>query len=129
VDLWSMGLVCLKGTVADPACLCWLDRLGGVRCMIKQNEDCVCGSPAWQAFGAQPCRMNIVQRCARLGGMASKAEIVQGWGVWPSETELLQGCAGLGRAWPVGDGKYLWIPGLKGSSHGDPVGLRGESLG
>jgi hypothetical protein len=27
--------------------------------------------------------------------LASKAEIVQGWGVWPSETEFLQGFAGL----------------------------------
>jgi hypothetical protein len=45
--------------------------------------------------------------------MAGKAEIVQGWGVQPSETELLQGCAGLvsladkaeimqgWRAWPM----------------------------
>jgi hypothetical protein len=27
--------------------------------------------------------------------MASKAEIVQGWGAWPSQMELLQDCAGL----------------------------------
>jgi hypothetical protein len=28
--------------------------------------------------------------------MANKAEIMQGWGTWPSKTELLQGYAGLG---------------------------------
>jgi hypothetical protein len=34
-----------------------------------------------------------------------------------------------GGAWPGGVCKCLRIPGLKGSSHGDPVGLRGGSLG
>jgi hypothetical protein len=57
----------------------------------------VWGSPAWQALGAQPCRVNIVQCCAGFGDMAGKAEIVQGWGMLSSETELLQGCTGLGR--------------------------------
>jgi hypothetical protein len=90
---------------------------------------CVCVSLAWQALGAQPCRVNIVQCCAGFGGVASKAVIMQGWGVWPSKMELLQGCAGLGGAWPGGDCKCLWIPGLKGSSHKHPVGLRGGSLG
>jgi hypothetical protein len=28
--------------------------------------------------------------------MTGKAEVVLGWGAWPSKTELLQGCAGLG---------------------------------
>jgi hypothetical protein len=32
-------------------------------------------------------------------------------------------------AWPGGDRKCLWIPGLKGLSHGDPAVLRGGSLG
>jgi hypothetical protein len=65
---------------------------------------------------------------------------VQALGVWPAKQRLcrvgghrlakiVQGCAGLGEAWPVGDHKYLWIPGLKGSFHGDPVCLRGGSLG
>jgi hypothetical protein len=54
-------------------------------------------SLAWQALGAQPCRVNIVQCCAGFGGMAGKAEIVQGWGARSSELELLQDCAGLGR--------------------------------
>jgi hypothetical protein len=40
--------------------------------------------------------VNIVQGCGDLGIMASKAEILQDWGAWPSETELLQGCVGLG---------------------------------
>jgi hypothetical protein len=56
---------------------------------------CVCEFLAWQALGAQPCKVNIVQGCAGFGGMASKAEIIQSWGAWPRETELLQGCAGL----------------------------------
>jgi hypothetical protein len=37
-----------------------------------------------------------MQCCAGFGGMARKAEIVQGWGVLPSETEVLQGCGDLG---------------------------------
>jgi hypothetical protein len=32
-------------------------------------------------------------------------------------------------AWPGRDHKYLWIPGLKVSSHRDPAGLRAGSLG
>jgi hypothetical protein len=74
----------------------WLDRLGG--CSQAEQRLCVCGSPAWQALGAQPCRVNIVQCCAGFGGVARKAEIVQGWGARPSEMELLQGCGG-GVAW------------------------------
>jgi hypothetical protein len=147
----------------------------------------VCGSPAWQALGAQPCRVNIVpchagfggvagkaeivqgwgappskmellQGCASLGSMAGKEEIMQGWGEQPSEmellqafaglgslagkaeimqgwgpqpsmTEFLQGCAGLGGVWPGRDCRCLGIPGLKGSSNRDPVGLRGGNLG
>jgi hypothetical protein len=93
--------------------------LGGT---VEQNGDrdgvCCCGGgegvPAWQALGAQLCRVNIVQCCAGFGGMASKAE-------------TLQDCAGLGG--PGGNPKCLWIPSLKGSSHGDPAGLRGGSLG
>jgi hypothetical protein len=53
----------------------------------------------------------------------------QALGVWPSSTEILQGYAGLGGAWPGGDRKCLWIPGLKGLFHGYPVVLRGGSLG
>jgi hypothetical protein len=56
----------------------------------------VCGSPAWQALGAQACRVNIVHCYAGFRGMAGKTEIVQDWGTQPSEMELLQGCAGLG---------------------------------
>jgi hypothetical protein len=71
-----------------------------------------------------------VQVSADLERVTGKAEIVQGWGAWPSETEFLQGCAGLGGGeWPGGDRTCLWIPSLKGSSHGQPVVLRGGSLG
>jgi hypothetical protein len=72
----------------------WLDRLGGA--WSSRMEILCVGSPAWQALGAQACRVNIVQGCAGLGGVAGKAEIMQGWGAWPSKMELLQGCAGLG---------------------------------
>jgi hypothetical protein len=37
-----------------------------------------------------------VQGCTGLGSLAGKAEIMQGRGVQPSDTELPQGCAGLG---------------------------------
>jgi hypothetical protein len=82
-----------------------------------------------QGWEAWPSKAELLQGCAGLGNLASKAEIVQGWGVWPSQGELLQGCAGLWGTWPGGDRECLWIPGLKGSSHGDPEGLRGGSLG
>jgi hypothetical protein len=79
----------------------------------------------------QPSEMELLKGCAGLGSLASKAEIMQGWGEWPIKMELLQGCAGLGwgGAWPGGDHKCLWIPGLKGWSCGDSAGLRGGSLG
>jgi hypothetical protein len=51
--------------------------------------------PGLAGLRAQACGMNIVQCCAGLGGMANKTEIMHGWGAWPSETELLQDCAGL----------------------------------
>jgi hypothetical protein len=87
--------------------------------------------------------VNIVQGCAGLGGVASKAEIVQGWGAWPNKTEFLQdvqvlgggpaeivqGHAGLRGAWPGGYCKCLWILGLKGWSHRNTVVLRGGSSG
>jgi hypothetical protein len=98
VGLWSVGLACLKGTgqlSRDPACL-WIPGLTDLGGTIEQNGDCVCGSWAWQALGAQPCRVNIVQCCAGFRGVASKAEIVQGWRAQPSKSELLQCCAGLG---------------------------------
>jgi hypothetical protein len=103
-----MGLACLKGAgrwSGDPACL-WIPGLTGLGDAMEQFEilcvwvpssrSCVCGSLAWQALGAQPCRVTIVQCCAGFGGVAGKAEIIQDWGPWPSETELLQGCASLG---------------------------------
>jgi hypothetical protein len=55
----------------------------------------------------------------------------QAWEAWSSRVEIVEACAGL-RAWPSGDCECLCIPGLaglKGSSGGDHVGLRGGSLG
>jgi hypothetical protein len=91
--------VCLKGIgqwSGDPVCL-WIPGLTGLegRHGGAERRSCVCGSPAWQPLGAQPCRVNIVHCCADFGGMGGKTEIMQGWEVWPSERELLQGCAGL----------------------------------
>jgi hypothetical protein len=74
---------------------------------------------AVQAWRAQPSGTKIVHVCISsmtgLGGVVGRAEIVQG-------------CAGLG-VWPGRDCECLWIPGLQGSSKGDPAGLRGGSLG
>jgi hypothetical protein len=80
-------------------------------------------------WGAQPRKTELLQRYAGLGSMASKAEIMQGCRVWPSETELLKGCTGLVGHGLGADRKYLWIPVLKGSTHGNPASLRGGSLG
>jgi hypothetical protein len=49
-----------------------------------------------QGWGAWPSKVELLHGCAGLGSMTSKAEIVPGCGVWPREMELLQGCAGLG---------------------------------
>jgi hypothetical protein len=66
--------------------------------------------------------VNIVQCCAGFGGVAGKAEIVQGLGMQPSETELLQGFAGHGsvaskaeivQAWGVPMTKVLHTQGKK----------------
>jgi hypothetical protein len=91
----------------------WLDRLGGY--CPAERRSWVCGVPG----------------LAGLKGPGLQSEYCAGlcrsWVHGPAE--IMQGCAGLGGgAWPGGDRKCLWIPGLKGSSHGDPVGLRGGSL-
>jgi hypothetical protein len=65
--------------------------------VVEQNRDSVCVGPQLGRPWEQLCRVNIVQYCAGFRGMASKAEIMLGWGVPPSKMELLQGCAGLGR--------------------------------
>jgi hypothetical protein len=52
-----------------------------------------------QALGAWSGRAEILQGCAVLGGVVSKAEMVQGRGLQPSEKGFLQGCAGLA-VWP-----------------------------
>jgi hypothetical protein len=49
----------------------WLDRLGGHSAAERRSS--VCGSPAWQALGAQACGVNIVQGCAGLGGVAQQS--------------------------------------------------------
>jgi hypothetical protein len=72
-----------------------------------------------------------VPSLAGLRGTGLQSEYCTGlyrpW--WHGLAEIVQGCAGLGGAWPGGDYKCLWIPGLKGLSHRDPVVLRGGSLG
>jgi hypothetical protein len=72
-----------------------------------------CGfvSPAGQALGACTHRAEIIQVCAGLEDVASKAEIMQGWGAQSSETELLQDCAGLGGVyWQTRDHTGLCRP-------------------
>jgi hypothetical protein len=61
----------------------------------------------------RPSKTELLQGCGGLGSLAGKAEIVQGWGARPSKAEILQGCASLEGAWPGGDDKCLWIPGLR----------------
>jgi hypothetical protein len=94
---------------------------------------CLCGSPAWQALGAQACGVNVVQGCAGLGGLAQRKgdhECLYLWHGrhWGDVAQQSRDLAGLCRpgvgAWPDRDHKCLWIPNLKGSSHGDPAGLR-----
>jgi hypothetical protein len=107
VEAFSWGEVVAFGAWAWHA---WRVQVGRVEILR------VCGSLAWQAWRAwsstmeivhmwvpsfaglraQVCGVNIVQGCAGLGGMASRVEIVQGWGVWPSKMELLKGCTGFG---------------------------------
>jgi hypothetical protein len=103
----------------------------------------VFGSPAREALEVWLGIAEILEGCDCLGGMASNAEILQGLGAWPSERKFLQGyegledvarqrscrVEGLGGVWLVGDRKFLWISGFKGSFHGDPAVLRGGSLG
>jgi hypothetical protein len=112
----------------------------------------MCGSLAWQALGAQSCRVNIVQDCAGLWGVTQQSRDLAGlcrpWVGGPvegrscmfvslawqalrvctSKAEILQGCADFG-SMARRDHKCLWLPGLKGLSHGDPVVLRAGSLG
>jgi hypothetical protein len=90
----------------------------------------VCGSLAWQALGAQPCSEYCAVLC-RLWGRGQQSRDRAGLG---SVAQRSGAPAGLCRAvqgcvWPGGDRKCLWMLGLKGSSHGDPAGLRGGSLG
>jgi hypothetical protein len=82
----------------------WLERLGGHG--WAEWRSCVCVyvcvwvTLAWQALGAQSCRVNIVQCCAGFGGVACKAEIMQGWGVQPSERSSCRAVHAFG-AWPA----------------------------
>jgi hypothetical protein len=91
---------------------------------------------------------------AGLRGTGLRSEYCAGlcrpWGHGPAEMEIMRVCISSGRlwgrvlaeqrsyrsvqAWESGGMawwrcKCLWIPGLKGSSHGDPAVLRGGSLG
>jgi hypothetical protein len=150
VWLWIPGLTGLGGTIeqnGDRVCVngdrvCVLvPSLTGLRGTALQSEYCAVLCRLWgcgwqsrdraeivQGLGVQPSETELLQGCAIIGGMAGKAEIVQGWGAQTTKTELLLGFAGLEGAWPGRDHKCLWIPGLKGSSHGGPAGLRGGSL-
>jgi hypothetical protein len=70
-----MGLACLKGTSwqsRDPVCL-WIPGLTGLGGhSLAEQRLWVCGSPAWQALEAQACRVNIVQGCVGLLGLAQQ---------------------------------------------------------
>jgi hypothetical protein len=125
-----------------------LDRLVGAQCSITEimlvwvlSLAGLRGSGFWSEYCAGLCRtwgpgpveqrscMFVSSTQQAFGVWTGRAEIMQHWGAWPSEMELLQGCAGLEGMWPGGDHKCLWIPSLKGLSYGDPVGLRGWEFG
>jgi hypothetical protein len=97
----------------------------------------MCVFPAWQALGAQACRVNTVQGSAGLGVVAQQnGDHVclylwrsRPWGCGPAAQRSCRAVQAWGGAWPGGDRKCLWIPGLKGLFHGYPVVLRGGSLG
>jgi hypothetical protein len=103
VGLWSMGLVCLKGTGqwnGDPACV-WIPGLTGLEALAAEWRLWVCGSLALQALGVQACKVNIVQGCAGLGGMAGKAEVCKAGGHSPakqSSCRVVQAWRGCGTA-------------------------------
>jgi hypothetical protein len=78
VELWSIGLACLKGVgqkSGDPACL-WIASLAGFK-------------------GTFP--VEIVQACAGMRGVAQQRPWRPGkaLGVWPSRVEVVQNCAGM----------------------------------
>jgi hypothetical protein len=68
-------LKCVGWQSGDPACL-WIPSLTDLGGVAQQNRDCVCGSPAWKALGAQACGVDIVQA----------------WRAWPSRTEIMRVC-------------------------------------
>jgi hypothetical protein len=72
------------------------------------------GSPAGLCRPWEPCWQS--RDCAGLGSGAQQDRVPAG-------------LCRHGEAWSGGDLKCLWIPDLKGSSHRDPAGLRGGSLG
>jgi hypothetical protein len=43
-----------------------------------------------QGWGVQPSETELLQGYAGIGSRASNVEIMQGWGAWPSEMELLR---------------------------------------
>jgi hypothetical protein len=103
---------------------------------------CMFVSLAWLALGHGMAEQRSCRAVQALGEWLVKQRSCRAGGSQPREMELLQGCAGLGRmawqrcavlcrggAWSGRDGKCLWIPVLKGWSHGDPAVLRGGSLG
>jgi hypothetical protein len=91
----------------------------------------VCVSPAWQALGKTALQSEYSAVLCRLWGRGWQSRCRAGLGTAAQHDGALAGLCrpGGGVACPGGDHRCLWIPGLKGSSHADPAGLRGGSLG
>jgi hypothetical protein len=120
----------------------WVPGLAGLRGTGLQSEYCAGLCRLWehdwaeqrsfravQALGALPAKQRFCRAGDRGPAKRSSCRAVQVLGVWRSRDR-----AGLcrpewGGSWPGGDRKCLWLPSLKGSSHGDPAVLRGGSLG
>jgi hypothetical protein len=97
----------------------WVPGMAGVRGTGLLSEYCagLCRPLGHGPAGWRSCRFVISSGAGLVGVYRQSRDL----------TGLCQPCRG--RSWPGGDHKYLWIPGLKVSSHGDPAGLRGGSLG
>jgi hypothetical protein len=144
MEIMGVGVPVLAGLGAQACGVNILQGCVGLGGMAQLNWDCaglyLQHSRPWGHVLAKQRSCRAVQaleawlakqRLCRAGGHIpakwSSCRAVQVLGAWPGRD-----CAGLcrpGGAWPGRDHKCLWIPGLKGLSHGDSAVLRGGSLG
>jgi hypothetical protein len=129
-------ILCVYGSLLDRVGGCgraewrscvWVPGLVGLRqseycAVLCRLGDMVCKAEIKPCWGVWPSEMELLQCCAGFGSLAGKAEIMQGWRAWPCKTELLQGCAGLGGvAGQNRDHECLYF------QHGRPWGMAQQS--